>query len=1412
MVKKFLSTMMAAAMVTSVLPGVFAEETYTDIKEIHVDLTSHLNSDFIGLTGDSSAVENFMVNNNAVLWNHGIMLDGRNISSAEDGIISVNRRYSQITTQEGGSTTNEWVETEDTTTFKMKQESASAGQLDAITIDNEDVTYTVPLSGRPVDEIDFLTFCYGNHLGVIINYKDGTQKSYQELRGVGNDFGMYASSIPYGGANSESLAFITKTDDGDFVTSEKTGAIGGYGFPGQYLMVSKDGTLKSHSTVYNEEIESSGSSEIKSPDQTIGAFAIAVAVDPENPVESITFNNYGTKDKVAVLAVTEATLSNEEMLNYINGIDLSNPVANAQKLAVAKNYITELTTYRGYSESQFADVLQAAEEAAWYAEGYDLKYDKLDIFDNSYELSDFLGSLGETPIKSEWAAGGKFTFSTYAVDSEYTTTGEAAGAGYRVDHFGDAKATGIFKINEIAAKGTDNGWNAPATGNEIEFYLPVEGQAGGVPDSVVISDTQNTQGVTIPAGNKNVDELYFFAPIWKGTVSVILNYTDGTVENLSTASFNQNFASCWSDGNFNNRAYKVWNDDQTEYAVNANKIGLAGQFGTFSNQYLVIGTEGKLVNAKDVCENKNNQTLGISAFGVDVDERKKLESITFPATNGLALLAVSTRVKTNEEMLSFINGIDLDAEPASIVADLELAMDYIEELEIRHIAKPEEFADVITAYEEAQWYADGVDGGEKQIDISSYFNGDLIGEVGQKYNPDSILGLDDNTKILTGDVIKNNAGILTMTERYATADPDGWQDMDSKFSMNIPLAGTDAGVNDSIVMSNSINPEGITIDIDDEAVEFIRLALDAGDAMSPQICINYTDGTSDEVTLKAHRMASIVYDANRAGRAYYNLSEDGQTVSEAVNGGVISWYNTSAAYADESTGTIAASASGTYGIFVNKIKADKSKITDSITIKPNHTKAFGIVAMNIVTISNDELMSVIDEADEIGNTSGYITTEEEAELVQSAAEYIKLLDRRHIRKLDDEANNNILGLSKQVKYAKGSYMDLSPYLNSDIIVADGDEIPEVYESERTLFYKGTLVPTDGIITMVKQTSPDIVEDDPETGRVFKLNGEYTKVGNDSIKVAKDGAEFTLPLSDVTSYTDMAFIIDALWASNGAGGGSSKINAVINYKDGSSEDVELSVWTADGFYVPQFFAHSHVNFQRTVANTQTGLYENEPIVSGKNSTNMFSSSMSLDINKQAQSITFKPSASGDYYILAGSANYVSTDDMVNTMYAYFDLGLASASEVNAENAATVAAGAAALIDLYENRGFDTIEGWFTAEDYELAKIMYNTAKAYEGIEDNVLTFVPSIEVKNGTMEATFVMTNTKDYSQSYVLIAAVYGENDKLLAINCSEEGVLEPSVVDVKTVSVEAPEGAVSYRAFVWDGMDTMVPISDIEQ
>ena len=109
-------------------------------------------------------------------------------------------------------------------------------------------------------------------------------------------------------------------------------------------------------------------------------------------------------------------------------------------------------------------------------------------------------------------------------------------------------------------------------------------------------------------------------------------------------------------------------------------------------------------------------------------------------------------------------------------------------------------------------------------------------------------------------------------------------------------------------------------------------------------------------------------------------------------------------------------------------------------------------------------------------------------------------------------------------------------------------------------------------------------------------------------------------------------------------------------------------------------------------------------------------------------------------------------------------------------------------------------------------MYNAALAAESIEDNVLKFVPSIEISNGKMTATFVMTNTKDYEQKYVLIAAVYGENNKLLAINCSEEGTLTFPTVDVKTISVDIPEGAVEYKAFVWDGMDTMIPLSEADR
>ena len=90
----------------------------------------------------------------------------------------------------------------------------------------------------------------------------------------------------------------------------------------------------------------------------------------------------------------------------------------------------------------------------------------------------------------------------------------------------------------------------------------------------------------------------------------------------------------------------------------------------------------------------------------------------------------------------------------------------------------------------------------------------------------------------------------------------------------------------------------------------------------------------------------------------------------------------------------------------------------------------------------------------------------------------------------------------------------------------------------------------------------------------------------------------------------------------------------------------------------------------------------------------------------------------------------------------------------------------------------------------------------------MEFNPSLTVEGTVATLNTIMSNTTSKDVPYVLIIAAYDSNNELTGVIASETKTLSASSVAVKDALTmeKTPEGAVRYKAMIWDGLDTMHP------
>ena len=880
--------------------------------------------------------------------------------------------------------------------------------------------------------------------------------------------------------------------------------------------------------------------------------------------------------------------------------------------------------------------------------------------------------------------------------------------------------------------------NRAKTGNTILAYMPMSTRTATALDSHYIPVSNGE--FTVPLDSVNTQAVNFVLNTGDAqTFKAEVKYSDNTTDNYS----------------FGIQSYGTVSSQATTGYDNL--VGLKGLWWRFAK----IDKDGKLADT-----DTTNRSVGITMFGVKTDKTKTPVSITFTNTHGsmpVFMYAVTQVPVYSTEMLENIETAKgLNAKEGLLTADeitaVTEAKAYADGLLSAGIGSEADYAFLTALLEKAnkQKALSEV----SHFDISKDYNADTIGGVGETAGDtwfDGFTGFNGNFNGF------NKTAFGTKEYFDATVyelNSDGNKQQTGTISVYIPTVGRSAGEVDSAALWKD---KTLTVDLNDVPTQTIRYLANNTET-TVKATVYYKDGTTEEKLIGGTNFASTYYSTKFVDGAYLWL------------GGFVH---------KENNGVLTAK-SGTVGIMVYNVAVDAAKIADKVVFSvASDTKPVYFYSVSQVPVSYETMKAALD-----AGLSGVYTDEDEATANKLANYKAVLTDAGAIASTAYPMVENYI---KQANSQKNTYVDLTSYLNDDIMVKLGDSYAGITLGRTTELFDGEKIPTDGMITMLPPSDPTQMSD--ETGRTYKLSGAYNGKGNDSVLIKKeDNSGVTIAVPQANGKVKGMGVI--LETNGGNDGTAVLVDATVNYSDNTSEDIKVYLQRSHGFNTAKMAAHSK-DFGRLVINSDNTVANHEkwPNV---DRVSFYSSNIEFNLDKTVSSITFKPCTSDDYHIVA-MTEYVYTNtelwDFVNAMSAN------DISGITKENADETIKGCEAVIELY-NRGFTAD---IQEEDCSSYTQMLNYAKALKADEASVDINVTIAEDGNN-MKATAAMSNTTANAQDYVIVIAAYKAN-KLVGLNISAQGTLQSGDINkTDSVSLEKIEGA-QYKAFVWESMSSLKPI-----
>lgn len=872
----------------------------------------------------------------------------------------------------------------------------------------------------------------------------------------------------------------------------------------------------------------------------------------------------------------------------------------------------------------------------------------------------------------------------------------------------------------------------------------------------------------------------------------IITYTDGTKEAAKVQSMNVGIGG--------------WNTSSS--FAGAMEIGKAALGSITWRKAAAVENEDGSTTVGDV-----SSSGGIAFHKFDVNPKKIIDKITIDNTTNTAaaLFAVAETVMSNAELLAEIREAEKFNKATSENHETILtAKAYADELINRNAAIASDFTKLNELYKDAEWYSKKQDSKSNMLDITEVLNADYLAPLGSKVDNVIPSGLHGTyapgwlTSTPTGTIPTSiyNDGVRTVDEygyvlnNELTAE-NGKDTYDflptgRKIDFATPAERLEAGVKDAIVIPGG--GESVVIKASGERAEKLYLIVDPmGASLSPSVKVTYSDGTSEQ-----NGIYMGAWDHIYVGNKYKDKKYP--AFAGAVWLGKYNSWGT-----DENNTVVLANGSVYPGVPVFSVELDSAKVPVSYEIIADSAYQTTIYGVSELTMTNDDMIAVVNEAKALE----YVSNAEQAALVRRAEVYARELDARHAVKYEDNAV--LAQLVEQAEYQEDKYLDLSDKVDTDLIVNVGEQRPADYNGRDDYLYQ-TMPST---VTMRYPANSDYI--DYESGMTFKLSGGYDGNGNDAVKVKSKenggiGVKFDLGGKMLKHISFLADCVDnKISVSTGA-----TVYATVKYTDGSSETVEGNLRRGDTWYSLQYSAVTADNCVKYAHYDEaTNTYMAEVLNPDKNKTDERMTCFGFDISgfdaytdeyseyKTVESIELIPHNTAEYHIFAVTAQAYSNDVLLNELGVFLDdVGITDVSEVTEENAQAVINGVNVIEELYK-RHYAEIDN----ESYNAFLPLRTAAYKALGMSGTV-TFTPSVEIENGTVSAKLAMVNTTETDEAYVLIVAAYSADNQLVGVN-KVSGVLSANTdTDSSSVSIDIPQNAVTYKAMVWKGIDSMIPIA----
>ncbi len=646
----------------------------------------------------------------------------------------------------------EKVVSDETVSFKMNTnafrgdgEFTDGSGKDGILVENGEKT--VQLSGKAAKELYVNIYsAAGKTSNVTINYKDGTS--------VPLSFALY-------GCDGDTIQNITASEYYAGSTSNR--------WPNRYT--NENGIATYWSAV------------------TMSYVMYSLPVDSEKQIDSITFQALPNEYYI-VFALTEIPVSNAEMKDYINNLNIQTVTAeNFERVLTANAYADELVERHSARESEFETLRALREDAEFYSQMENPTEYTWDI--TSYFNVDTIAVAGDALDDTFVELGDQNNLCGNIVASQLQNGVKIVDEMRVVENAGDEQNPYVFEN----------------TGVQIPFAMSTDSLNGKILDAIEIDqgDVLAIDALAAQAAER-VDTMYMLIyPNSYGTIAMRVNYADGT----------------WEDKNIDVRKSRIASEV-------ANYPAYAG--------YWYIGGYLKIQNNNGVAEQIPGEPH-LNYYKIDIDPSKKIDSIrmSYTASWGstqMYLYAITTMPMSNEELFSGIEQArDLvaldDYGLAGYVTEenvkiAENAAQYVYELEERKAAMSKDYADIFEIAEQATAQL------PQMIDISDKFDSDIIVTAGDTQKATKDTGIYESSKIPeTGVVELSPAG-------------DGQYD-NGEAGRTFMISGTRSGENDSA----ALNRVGTTFEIGDKILKKIAFAIDSEVVSTIKVTVNYTDNTSE---------------------------------------------------------------------------------------------------------------------------------------------------------------------------------------------------------------------------------------------------------------------------------------------------------------------------------------------------------------------------------------------------------------------------------------------------------------------------------------------------------------------------------------------------------------------------------------